>query len=467
MTTMSADTAIPFGYREAEAFLDRVTDLSAPDGPGPALDDVAAAMARLGLEPGSAVILAMASGRTFLTNFFAVLLNGLAPMPVPPGTPASRLARIGATVGAGAIVAPSPDPARFGAARAAPVGDMRAVGLPNAVPRRPGTVLMATSGTSGMFTACVHRIGSLLRNARRHAAAVGLHGTDTVLINLPLYYSYALVAQALAAFQTGAEVIVSGPPFSPPEFPSVLTRNGVTTSSLTPTIVRALLAQSAKLPPGLRMLTVGGDQIEPAHVARLLAGNPELELYLTYGLTEAGPRVSTLAAHAEPASRHGSAGLALPGVGVTLRPVHGHSDAGELLVSSDTVLVEKIGGGGRNLVRPGLVATGDLFRIDSDGYLYFMGRLSDFIVVRGEKVCLRSVRQLVQAMPGITRCATTVTTDAAGETSYELSVQMAAGGPGGGPAEADVRRAIMASLLPAERPANLRIGIADLAAFQK
>jgi acyl-CoA synthetase (AMP-forming)/AMP-acid ligase II len=472
--TAAFASRLPFGYQDVEAFLGRVTELGAPAGRekpsrGEALADVCADVASLGLPPGSAVILALASGRALLTQYFAVLLNGLVPMPVPPATPATRLARIGAEVGAGAVLGASLDPARFGAVRTVPVGGAQAVGLADPLSRQPGTVLMATSGTSGMFSACLHRVDSLLRNARRHTAAVGLRGGDTILVSLPLYYSYALVAQALAAFQTGAALVLSGPPFSPADYLAVLDRCAVTASSLTPTGVRAVLAHGARFPRGLRMLTIGGDQLGPAQVAELVAGSPGLELYLTYGLTEAGPRVATLAAHAEPASRYASAGLPLPGVTAALRPVPGHPlEEGELLVGSDTVLVEKIGGtGGRTLVRPGVVATGDLFRIDADGYLYFTGRLSDFVVVRGEKISLQSVRQLVQAMEGILRCATTVRTDAAGETGYDLTVQVVPELAAAEQARRGIRRAVLAGLLPAERPGNLLIEPADLAAFRK
>ena len=65
------------------------------------------------------MILALASGRALLTHYFAVLLNGLVPMSVPPATPAARLARIGAEVGAGASprCQPGLGPVRCHAAR--------------------------------------------------------------------------------------------------------------------------------------------------------------------------------------------------------------------------------------------------------------------------------------------------------------------------------------------------------------
>src|SRR5262249_27432690 len=150
---------------------------------------------------------------------------------------------------------------------------------------------------------------------------------------------------------------------------------------------------------------------------------PDVELYVTYGLTEAGPRVSTLAVHREPAERYGSVGGPLDGVAVRLRGTPPCGTAAGRLVSSGTRMLAELGSpqAERALVEPGVVATGDLFRID-DGYLYYEGRLSDFVVVRGEKVSLHAVRQFVQSLPDVVRCTTQVGADASGTTHYDLDV---------------------------------------------
>ena len=87
--------------------------------------------------------------------------------------------------------------------------------------------------------------------------------------------------------------------------------------------------------------------------------------------------------------------------------------------------------------------------------------------MRGAKICLKSARQLVEALDGTVSCSTTVRTDQAGETYYELTVQVAAEETESEQARHGIRRAVFASLLPAERPRNLRIEPADLAAFRK
>ncbi|MEU3825517.1 class I adenylate-forming enzyme family protein [Streptomyces sp. NPDC029080] len=465
-------SGLPFGWDDVVSLLDRSTDAcSSP--PGPPFADVAGDVSRLGLRPGTPVILSLSNSRRLLEHYFAVLLTGGVPLTVSPATPSARIAELARRTAAGAVIGTRADPARLGASGPArPAGDASAVlldtdGAAAGPPYRSGSALLLTSGTSGMFSVCLHRVDSLLRNASRHAAAVGLRADDTVLVSLPLFYSYAVVAQALAALVTGARLVISGPPFSPAEYPRLLSRHGISSSSITPTIARLLLHRGERLPRGLRMLTVGGDRLAPRHVAGLRAALPETELYLTYGLTEAGPRVATLAAHREPEHRFDSVGLPVPGVGVSLRDVAG--GVGELLVHTDTALVAKVGGpsGGRCLVGPGVVATGDRFRIGEDGYLRFQGRLSDFVVVRGEKVSLAAVREHVQALPGVAGCATSVGTDPDGSAHYTLTVQLDPA-VSGGPAGAELlRRSVLSFLLPAERPRELRIETADPALFLK
>ncbi|MFI7702665.1 class I adenylate-forming enzyme family protein [Nonomuraea sp. NPDC049480] len=461
----AADPTPHLDLPEVAAFLERVADESpAPREP---LDDTLGHLAGLGLPPGTVVVLALANSAHTVQLHLSALLLGLVPLAVSPSTPPARVRELALRLGARAVVARRLVPEILGVAHARTVGHAEAVLLPGGEQRHPaGRVLLSTSGTSGMASACLHRLGGLLRNARRHAASVGMGGDDVVLVSLPLYYSFALVAQVLASYVTGARVVVSGPPFSPGAYRRTLLKHGVTHSSLTPSVARRLTDDEEQLPAGLRVLTVGGDRLPAEAVARLLSARPSGQLYLTYGLAEAGPRVSTLAAHAEPAHRHASVGLPLPGVRAFLRQPD-EASCGELMVESDTVLVRKLGGqapGGRGLVRPGLVATGDRFHIDDDGYLYFRGRLSDFVMIRGEKVSLVSVRQAVQSLPQVAHCTPRVGRDEDGTAALDLEIVPADQRPG---IEESIRHALRTMLLPAERPRRILITAPDPLLFQK
>ncbi|MFF1545825.1 class I adenylate-forming enzyme family protein [Streptomyces sp. NPDC058291] len=466
---MSATDDLLLEHRRVAEFLDRACEPGATDRPEPSLDDTLAALAALGLPPGSAVLLALSNSLHMLRLYLSALLLGLVPLAVAPATPSARIRRLARRLHVRALIAARPDPQRYGVPRAHLVPGGAAVLLNEASgppPYRAGDVLMSTSGTSGAASACLHRASSLLRNAERHAGAVGMRAGDTVLVNLPLYYSYAMVAQVLAAYVCGARVVVSGPPFSPAGYLKQIADHGVTHSSITPTIVRRLLEESTGAPSGVRALTVGGDHVPPEQVARLLACRPGGELYLTYGLTEAGPRVSTLAAHAEPPHRYASVGLPLPGVRVWLREQPGDEGTGELMVASDTALVRKISdapGADRTPAARGVVATGDVFRIE-DGYLFFRGRLSDFVMIRGEKVSLGSVRRTALTLPGVVRCVTKVGTADDGESFLEVELEVADPQPD---AAQSMRRSLNSVLMPSERPRTVTVTGADQEGFHK
>ncbi|WP_249998255.1 class I adenylate-forming enzyme family protein [Actinoplanes sp. M2I2] len=440
-------------------FLDSAVDAGpGPGGTAPARAGAAAVIddvAGLGLPPGSPVLIAVPNGTTTLAVFFGALLAGAVPILLPPAAGAARITEIGRRLGGAALIAPRIDAARYGAATVRPIGGRCEAALLDDPARRryqPGEVVLMTSGTSGIASGCLHGLDALLRNAGRHATAIGQRPDDTVLVSLPLYYSYGLVAQALAAFVRGSRLVVSGPPFTPRSFLDTIRRHDATVSSLTPSAAALLAADPPAGTAALRVLTVGGDALEPAHVRSLLAGDPQRELYLTYGLTEAGPRVTTLAAHREPEHRWGSVGVALPGVRTYLRDSPDDGPGGELVVESDTVLRRRLPGGAPTVA--GAVATGDRFDLDADGYHYFRGRSGDSVVVGGEKVWLPSVRRLATQLPGVRHASTTVFRDERDELRYSLDVAVDEPGPR---LAAEIERALNRVLLRAERPHRITL----------
>ena len=448
-----------------QAFLDRVRDLT-ESGAAPAersVERLAASWRARGLRPGDVVLLALPNGTELLAQLFAILAARGVPALVSPSAPAARQQALVEALPARALVAmrrPAPlaqEAERFtlGGAEVA----LFAEAPPPAA--RPGEMVLLTSGTSGFASGCVFDLDALFRNASRHADAVGLRAGDSVLVNLPLYYSYSLVAQAFASLLRGADLVISGPPFQPAAYLRLLAEHGITVSALTPLLVRSLLQQGGAFPEGLRSMGVGGDVLSPEHVAHLLRQRPRGELYITYGLSEAGPRVATLAAHAEPGHRFASVGLPLPGTEVSLLP---RSPGGqkELLVSSDTLMKRRIG-----LVEgeklhpwrgPRLLATGDIFDIDADGYLYFQGRLSDFLVRGSEKICMASVRRLATTLPGVLTARTQIVPGTEGD-DYEMILTVADEGR----STDHVSEALSRLLRLAERPRRIQVVSADSA----
>jgi acyl-CoA synthetase (AMP-forming)/AMP-acid ligase II len=404
-----------------------VGESDVPDAQVLAFEAVTARWRGLGLRPGDVVLIALPNSIALLQHFFGVLLAGGVPVIVAPQTPSGRLQDLIRTFGVRALAAIHVPRTIAGLKEHTSIGRSQ-VGLlsENGRPAAcAGEAILMTSGTSGLACGCVFGLDALFRNAERHAESIAQRPDDIVLVSLPLHFSYALVAQALATFARGGQLVISGPPFHVGAYIQALDAYRCTISSLTPSLARALLRNGAELPESLRVMTVGGDALSPPHVEALLTLRPGRELYLTYGLTQAGPRVSTLAAHQEPPRRHESVGLPLAETRVWLEPV-GDGCGKQLFVSSDTVMLRRIGmaegRAGNDLPAAGTLATGDLFDIDANGYLYFRGRLSDFVVRRGEKICLAAVRRIAGELPHVETVKTHVVTREHDDVDYFLTL---------------------------------------------
>ena len=419
-----------------QSFLERVQDARAEQ-PRPvrksSFEELGRSWRALGVRPGELVILALPNGIDLLRHFFAVLSAGGVPTLVAPNTPSARLEALVDTLGVRAVAAIRLPNGMSGIESRQTLDELQVAMFPSQkqMATNPGEVVLLTSGTSGFASGCVFGLDALLLNAARHADAIGQRADDVVLVNLPLHFSFALVAQALATMLRGGRLVISGPPFHIPSYVKAVVEHSVTVSSLTPVLVRSLLEWQGTATLGLRVLTVGGDLLPACHAEQLLQRQPETELYLTYGLTQAGPRVSTLAAHREPKHRYASTGLPLAGTGVTLEELDDGSGMKQLVVSSQTVMRRRIGfAEGRaatDLRSPGVVATGDVFEQDNEGYLYFRGRLSDFIVRGGEKICLAAVRRVAVQLPHVVRAKTRVIDKPNGEADFELTLVTSAG----------------------------------------
>lgn len=407
--------------------------LAASQSPCASAVELTASWRALGLPAGGVVLVAMPNGAAFLKLLNAIVAANFVPAFIAPTTPAPRIRQMAEDFCATAIVRTRIPDALSRELSLVNRIDLEAfeIGLfePHGAPlTKPGEVVLVTSGTSSDFSSgCVHSLIALRRNGRRHAEAIGMTRSDRVLVNLPLYYSFAFVAQALAANEVGADLVVSGPPFAPSQYFSDLTEQDISITSITPVIVRQILHGSRQcLPSCVRVLTVGGDRLSFEEADGLRTRFRGVELYLTYGLTEAGPRVSTAAAHLIPPERWTSVGKPLSGTRVRIAPIGENALEGELLVHSDTLLERKIG---RNVEDPTVVIdglrwlrTGDIFRVDEDGYLFFCNRKSEFIILKGEKINLRAIKNLCCGLPGVITCRTKDIEGAGGRSGYALEI---------------------------------------------
>ncbi len=276
--------------------------------------------------------------------------------------------------------------------------------------------LIYTSGSTGSPKGVM----STHRNMRFAARSILTYlenvPEDVLLLVLPLSFDYGLY-QVLMAFAVGATVVVERG-FTYPH--AVLNRavaEGVTGLPVVPTLLAMLLELDLERYDlsKLRYLTNTGAALPVEHIRQVRQRLPGMRVYSMYGLTEC-KRVAYLPPE-EIDARPGSVGRAIPGTEVYLVDDEGHrlgpGQVGQLVVRGSHVMRgywERPEDTDR-VYRPGpipgekVLHTGDLFRQDDEGFLYFVGRRDDIIKSRGEKVSPREVEDVLHAMPGIAEAA--------------------------------------------------------------
>lgn len=235
---------------------------------------------------------------------------------------------------------------------------------------------------------------------------------DVVICTLPISGNYGL-DQVLMTIRTGATLVLEKNFAFPQAVLNRIAEERVTGFAIVPTMA-ALLLQNRDLQPGdypLRYLTNAADALPPAHIDRLQALFPGTKIYSMYGLTEC-KRGAWLPPE-ELARRPGSVGHAIPGTEAFVVDDEGRpvvpGTVGELVIRGPHVMPGywKNPAATALALKPGpypwekVLRTGDLFRSDDAGYLYFVGRKDDIIKTRGEKVSPKEVENVLYMIEGV------------------------------------------------------------------
>jgi acyl-[acyl-carrier-protein]-phospholipid O-acyltransferase / long-chain-fatty-acid--[acyl-carrier-protein] ligase len=146
----------------------------------------------------------------------------------------------------------------------------------------------------------------------------------------------------------------------------------------------------------VRYIFAGAEKVREA-TRRLYADRFGVRLLEGYGATETAPVLSfNTAMH----NRFGSAGRFLPGIEWRLDPVPGVEEGGRLQVRGPNIMLGYMRASAPGVIDPppdGWYDTGDICRIDADGFLYIIGRAKRFAKIAGEMVSMASAEALAMA----------------------------------------------------------------------
>jgi amino acid adenylation domain-containing protein len=299
------------------------------------------------------------------------------------------------------------------------------ISSPCAVHRAPCTVpidldlatIIYTSGSTGEPKGVMSAHYNMVAAARSITQYLGNAESDIIMDVLPLSFDYGLY-QVLMAFLFGGTLVLEKSFFFPVKVLEKAAAERVTGFPLVPTMAALLLRMEnlAKFDlSALRYMTNTAAALPAAYIRKLQALFPHVTIFSMYGLTEC-KRVSYLPPdQLEP--RPDSVGIPIPNEEVFVLDENGREvppgQVGELVIRGSNVMQgywnapEETA----NKFRPGryrgeaLLYSGDLFKRDAEGYLYFVARKDDMIKTKGERVSPKEIENALCEMEGVAEAA--------------------------------------------------------------
>jgi long-chain acyl-CoA synthetase len=273
--------------------------------------------------------------------------------------------------------------------------------------------IIYTSGSTGTPKGVMSTHRNMVFAATSISTYLENTADDIIFCALPLAFDYGLY-QLIMSVRVGATLVLEKNFVFPSRALEIMVRERVTGFPGVPTMFTLLLGRKDLASYDLRALryiTNTAAALPVSHILALRAAFPQATLFSMYGLTEC-KRVSYLPPQ-ELDRRPGSVGVAIPGTEVYIVDENGTrvppGTLGELVVRGSHVMRgywEKPTETAQRF-RPGplpgetVLYTGDLFRMDEEGFLYFISRKDDIIKSRGEKVSPKEIENTLYAMAGV------------------------------------------------------------------
>ncbi len=343
---------------------------------------------------------------------------GLCAVPLPIGESEKTLGRIVAGTSPGRIVVSArllsklqPVAAKLGVGLLVESPDWPSAALPAPPvidPRRDLAAIMCTSGSTGEPKGVMVTHGNILCNTRDIIEYMGLRPDDRVMVVLPFSYCYG-ISLLHTHLAVGGSLVLNNRFMFPEKVLDDLQRKQCTGLAGVPATYQILLRKThfaQREFPALRWLQQAGGSLPDSFLRELRQAMPQVRLYVMYGQTEATARLSYLPPERLD-EKLGSIGKGLAHTrlevlrpdGTPVRP--GSGEVGEIVASGDNVTPgywndpEETA----RFFRDGKLHTGDMARVDADGFLFLVERGRDFIKAMGNRVSPKEVEEVLAELP--------------------------------------------------------------------
>ncbi|MBA3263216.1 MAG: long-chain fatty acid--CoA ligase [Thermoleophilaceae bacterium] len=273
-------------------------------------------------------------------------------------------------------------------------------------------VILYTSGTTGQPKGAELTHANLYRNCSTTSSTLGGFGVGDVLLGaLPLFHSFGQTCTMNSAVCTGATVTML-PRFDPDKALEILERDRVTVFQGVPTMYNAMLhaeGADAADTSTLRLCMSGGAAI-PVELIRAFEDKFGCAILEGYGLSETSPVASFN--HPDKERKPGSIGTPIAGVEMEAWDDNGdevpQGEVGEIVIRGHNVMSgywNRPEATSEAINSQGWFRTGDMARVDEDGYFFIVDRKKDLIIRGGYNVYPREIEEVLYEHPAVQEAA--------------------------------------------------------------
>ena len=386
------------------------------------LDDLSArlagALTRSGLQAGDRVGLMLPNSLAWPVAYYGVLRAGGTVVPINPLLKSRELTHYLVDSGASVLITagdqqPDVDVAVLELDR---FRELLANQEPliEVVARAPDdtAVILYTSGTTGRPKGAELTHDNLTRNATVTATTlIGLGPEDVVLGCLPLFHSFGQTCALNASVRSGASLTLL-PRFDAGRALDLMARDAVTVFAGVPTMYSALLHHPGAADADVRSLRlcVSGGAALPVEVLSGFEATFGTVILEGYGLSETSPVACFN--HPDRSRRPGSIGTPIEGVEMRVVDLDGvevpQGEAGQIQIRGHNVMKGywNLPDATKETITPdGWLNTGDVGRVDEDGYFYIVDRTKDMIIRGGYNVYPREIEEVLYEHPDVAEAA--------------------------------------------------------------